>query len=328
MKLTTRQQQRIHGALWGALVGDALGVPVEFSARDELQAHPVTGMRGGVATHWEEPAGTWSDDGAMMLCTAKGLAQHGLDTEALGQLFLRWYHEGYLTATGKCFDTGATVQTALTRIKAGMRAEKAGPAGTMNNGNGSLMRILPVPIWAASDDQFGFVDAVTRVAHITHGHPLATAACVFYGMFVRNILVYDSSPMYAYHATIRTFDQYLAINDPQDMLRCEFQRILSNQLQHQPQERIYSGGYVMDTLTAALWCFLTTHSYEECVLKAVNLGGDTDTTACVAGGLAGLYYGLAEIPDKWLIKMPRGHEVDTLISDFYMAVEKHWETGV
>lgn len=328
MKLSGQQRQQIAGAVWGALVGDALGVPVEFSARDELQLNPVVDMRGGKDTYWEQPLGSWSDDGALLLCTLDGLTYSGLDTEALGKNFVMWYDQGYWAATGKSFDSGATVRKAIERIKAGMRAEKAGPADFANNGNGALMRILPVPIWAANADQFGFVDAVTRVAHITHGHELSTAACVFYSIYVRNLLVHNLEPIYAYQSTVRQFEDYLYVNNIPPKLRQEFRPLVSGHLHHFSVHQIYSGGYVRDTLTAALWCFLTTHSYEECVLKAVNLGADTDTTACVAGGLAGLYYGLAEIPGKWLIKMPRGHEVDTLISDFYIALEKQWETGV
>jgi len=220
------------------------------------------------------------------------------------------------------------VRKAIERIKAGVRAEKAGPADLANNGNGALMRILPVPIWAANTDQFGFVDAVTRVAHVTHGHELSTAACVFYAIYVRNLLVHELEPIYAYQSTIRQFEDYLYVNNMPPKLRQEFRPLVSGHLHHYASHQIYSGGYVRDTLMAALWCFLTTKTYRQCVLKAVNLGADTDTTACVAGGLAGLYYGIDEIPEEWLFAMPRLQEVDQLISDFCMALEKQWETGV
>lgn len=315
--------QRIQGGFWGALLGDAMGVPVEFYSRFELERNPVTAPRGGRGTAWEMPVGTWSDDGALLLCTAEVLANEGMNPNAMGELFLLWDQQGYWTATGKRFDIGGITSRALDRIASGVRAEKAGPKGEQDNGNGSLMRILPVAIWSEKAKEFDLIDNISRVAHITHGHPRATAACVCYALMVRKILEQGEtntmSPREIYHRVALEFGPYVRSNlKPRE--QAHFLRILNGHLEVEPEHRIQSSGYVMDTLEASLWCFANSSSYEECVLKAINLGGDTDTTGIVAGGLAGLYYGIDAVPFEWRQQLKRGRDVHDLVQQFIAAL--------
>ena len=184
---TISKRERILGGLWGALVGDALGVPVEFKDRATVQADPVWDMR-GFGSH-KQPPGTWSDDGALTLCTVEGLLHAEFDTQDMGQRFVRWMNEELWTATGVVFDVGGATADALMRIANWKPAEQAGGRDEYSNGNGSLMRILPVLLRFASESVNQFVGRVERASAITHGHERSKMACVFCGLVVRQLLL-------------------------------------------------------------------------------------------------------------------------------------------
>ncbi|MES2736538.1 MAG: ADP-ribosylglycohydrolase family protein [Verrucomicrobiota bacterium] len=301
--------QRILGGLYGSLVGDALGVPVEFKPRADRVADPVTDMR-DYGTHGQ-PAGTWSDDGALLLCSVESLVEKGFDTEDMGARFVRWCSLGHWTAHGTVFDIGIATRKALRLIEQGCPAELAGGRDPYDNGNGSLMRILPVTLAFYPKDESLFRSHLERASAITHGHARSKMACTFYGLMVR-ALMHGLDPQAALHQAQACF---AGIYERSGEFS-HFITVMQPTLGTLPESRIGSGGYVMETLTAALWCLLTTSSFSECVLKAVNLGDDTDTTGCVVGGLAGVYYGLEAIPEDWRAKLPRRQSLHDLFQPF------------
>lgn len=302
----------ILGGLWGAVVGDALGVPVEFQSRSEVRSHPVTDMRGHGT--YNQPTGTWSDDSSLLLCTADSLVHHEFDTGDMGRRFVEWYEGRIWTPWGKVFDVGMTTSEALARIANGTApAELAGSDRQSSNGNGSLMRILPVALRFADLSTGALLDRVHRASAITHRHRRSQMACGFHSLVVRELLK-GTRPDQAFSRGLRSF---LDFYEPDALWSTElvhFRFLRNGNLANQPEPEIASSGYVIHTLIASLWCLLTTDNYRECVLKAVNLGGDTDTTGCVAGGLAGVAYGLKAIPPNWIHQLARQPDLDRLFN--------------
>lgn len=309
---TLSNRQRILGGLYGSLIGDALGVPVEFKSRVDRVRDPVTGMR-DYGTH-NQPAGTWSDDGSLLLCTVESLAEKGFDSQDMGERFLNWFDQGRWSAHGRVFDIGNATRVALGRISLGTPAEQAGGHGEHDNGNGSLMRILPVPLASLKSDLDLFCDRIVRASAITHAHDRSKLACVLHGLFVR-ALMQGESPAAAHAWAAWKFRTRYA-SHPEFP---HFSTILDPNLACQRESTIQSSGYVLHTLIASIWCLLTTSSFSECVLKAVNLGDDTDTTGCVAGGLAGVFYGIESIPADWMAVLPRQKELHSLFDQFVQS---------
>ncbi len=306
---TISKRERILGGLWGLLTGDALGVPVEFKDGATVQADPVKDMR-EYGTH-HQPRGTWSDDSSMLLCTADSLVNHQFSLADMGERFVRWMNDGLWTAHGDVFDMGGTTCTALMRFAKGIPADQAGGRHEDSNGNGSLMRILPAVLRFAGEPQELFSDRLEKVSAITHGHARSRMACVFYGQMVRQLLL-GWQPQAALDLVRAEF----AGSYERSPEFSTFRHILEDDLVSVPEREIVSTGYVLHTLHASLWCLLTTDNYRDCVLKAVNLGGDTDTTGCVAGGLAGVVYGFKSIPVDWIRQLARKGDVDCLFHEF------------
>lgn len=275
----------------GLAVGDAFGVPVEFRVRGSFH---VTGMQ-GCGTH-SQPPGTWSDDTSLTLCLADSLSR-GFNLNDIARNFVRWRHEGAFTAHGDVFDIGISTAQAISRLKSGVAPERAGCSGADENGNGSLMRIAPLVFLIADKPETERFNITKAVSSITHAHAWSVAACFIYVEYLRKLLAgLDKNAAYTeLQADFRNGRPYI-----DGGATAKFDRILRHDVSALPESSIRSGGFVIDTLEAALWCFLTTDAYRDAVLKAVNLGYDTDTTAAVAGALAGLFYGLDAIPAGWL----------------------------
>jgi ADP-ribosyl-[dinitrogen reductase] hydrolase len=309
MDANVSSTERVLGGLWGALVGDALGVPVEFKDRASVQAEPVVGMRGNGTHH--QPPGTWSDDGSLTVCTVDSLVNTEFDTEDMGRRFVRWMQDGLWTARGEVFDIGGTTADALMRIAKGTPAEEAGRTHEDSNGNGSLMRILPVVLRFATEPMEKFSRRVERASAITHGPERSKMACVFYALVVRHLL-FGQKPKAALDAARMEFRRWYERAPALD----RFYHHLADDFDWLSEELIVSTGYVLHTLHASLWCLLTTKNYRDCVLKAVNLGYDTDTTGCVAGGLAGAAYGIKSIPKEWIDELARKGDLDCLFREF------------
>jgi ADP-ribosylglycohydrolase len=303
------RKDRILGALWGSLVGDALGVPAEFKDRATVQLDPIKEMR-EFGTH-RQPRGTWSDDSSLLLCTADSLLNHEFSLADMGVQFVRWMNEGLWTAHGDVFDIGVTTGKALRRIAKGMPAEQAGGVHPDSNGNGSLMRIMPAVLRFAGEPIESFSGRLEKVSSITHAHARSRMACVFYGLMVRHLLS-GRQPEAALDCARTEFKVWYE-KSPE---LSQFRHILEDDLVFLSDDEVASTGYVLHTLHASLWCLLTAQNFHDCVLKAVNLGGDTDTTGCVTGGLAGVAYGMKSIPADWVQQLAGKDEVETLFHKF------------
>ncbi len=306
-----KRSSTLSGALLGLTVADALGVPVEFRSRAVLDADPVTEMR-GYGTY-NQPPGTWSDDSTMTWCTVESLAlRQTCDTEDMAERFVRWMTSGYMTPHGELFDIGNATREALERYRTeAVWAKFAGLTREQSNGNGSLMRILPMAFYTRGMEVGERDRLVAEVSSITHRHPRSILACRIYVEIALRLLD-GLSAADAYRAGIAAIKERYAGDEE----RSAFERVLNGRLADLRREEIHSSGYVVDTLEAALWCLLTTGSYREAALKAVNLGEDTDTTGAVVGGLAGILYGEAAIPAEWLSQIAKLDELRRLYAQF------------
>ncbi|SHN45757.1 ADP-ribosylglycohydrolase family protein [Chitinophaga sp. CF418] len=294
----------IKDALLGVATGDALGVPVEFRSRSSLLRDPVTTMR-GYGTH-HQPPGTWSDDSSLTFCLAEMLCK-GYDLQNLANRFVNWKNYSYWTPHGDVFDIGIATAEAITRLQTGTSPTLAGGITEGSNGNGSLMRILPLLFYIKDmpiEERFKHVQ---EVSSLTHAHLRSVNACFIYLELALAILKGQSKAA-AYETVCFTLPDFL-----QNGEASYFSDILSGHLPQFPIEKIHGSGYVLRTLEAAIWCLLNTNSYSEAVLQAVNLGDDTDTTAAVTGGLAGLLYGWETIPADWLNVLAKRDAIEQLI---------------
>jgi len=298
----------VKSALFGVAIGDALGVPVEFNSRQIICKNPVTDMI-GYGTH-NLPAGIWSDDSSLSFCLAEALTQE-FDLNTIGQNFVKWYHDNFWTPQGFVFDIGIATCQAIAQLARGVQPDLAGGTDEFSNGNGSLMRILPLLFYLNDKPIEERFNLIKQVSAITHGHIRSVIACFYYLEFARQILEGKNKfEIYKIlQSEISNFLTTLSINKTEIAL---FDRLLEEDIEKLPEENIYSSGYVLHTLEASIWCLLTTDSFEEAVLRAVNLGEDTDTTGAVTGGLAGLLYGFDSIPNKWLQKIARYDDINDL----------------
>ncbi|WP_313800130.1 ADP-ribosylglycohydrolase family protein [Cytobacillus sp.] len=275
--------RRLKDAVYGFAVGDALGVPFEFKKRGSFHCTDMVGYG-----TWNQKAGTWSDDTSMLLATCDSLKEHNgiIHVDDMMGKFVQWYLRADYTAHRERFDIGNTTAVAIEQYRLGTSPLKCGQTDIFSNGNGSLMRILLLAFILCEEDE------IRDVSSLTHAHFLSKEACVIY-VKIAKLLIHGES----------------------------IQSILSSWTWKEPFERmgkmaqlsepdIKSSGYVVDTLEAALWCVCTTKNYRDCVLKAVNLGEDTDTIAAIAGGLAGIIYGYEQIPSDWVEKLANKELID------------------
>lgn len=286
---------KIYDAIMGLVVGDALGVPVEFKARDTFHVDDMIGYG-----TYNQPPGTWSDDSSLTLATMESVIRNGgIDPADMMKNFSMWLNNGVFTPYGEVFDVGGTTEAAIRRFQNGVEPLKCGLNHYKHNGNGSLMRILPLALFPSS------VNDINNVSSLTHAHEISRRACRLY---------------------VGTAEQLLKGASLWEVVGCsgiwvkEFDRI--PKIYKLNRDEIKSTGYVVDTLEAALWCVYHTSSYRDCVLTAVNLGGDTDTIAAVAGGLAGIIYGCggeSGIPDEWIAQIARKDWISDLCERFRLV---------
>jgi ADP-ribosyl-[dinitrogen reductase] hydrolase len=302
-----QQAERLAGAVWGHLIGDAVGVPYEFKSADQITTVEFRGH----GTH-HQPPGTWSDDGALMLALLDSLLRERgprdavFDTTDQASRFLAWVDAGAYTPDGDGkFDIGGATSTALSRMRQGTTPEAAGGTGEKDNGNGSLMRILPLALVERDLSDADVVDHAHRSSAITHGHPIAQAACALYVLTARQLL--------AGHARGES------ISLAEGTLRQSYHQRpdIAMRLHALDTLEAWSGrsgrGYVVDSFWSAWDAFAGAKSYRDTIERAVRYGHDTDTTACIAGGLAGLRWGLEGIPLDWRGGMRGKATVEPLI---------------
>ncbi|MCA8830613.1 ADP-ribosylglycohydrolase family protein [Hymenobacter pini] len=308
MTIRSAREAQARAALLGLAVGDALGVPVEFQSRAARRQDPVVHMR-EYGTHLQ-PAGTWSDDASLTFCLAHTIAD-GFSVGKVAEYSRRWYYENLWTPHGRVFDIGITTREALSRLQSDPDLILAGRTDEYSNGNGSLMRILPLAFYQEDAPLAERFELIRQVSAITHGHIRSAVACFLYLEMARHLRA-GRTPAQAYDDMRRQAPaQLLELNIPAHEAD-KFERILSGRLPNVAVTAIDSGGYVMATIEASLWCLLRHETYAETVLAAVNLGDDTDTTGAVTGGLAGLAYGEAAIPPEWLQVLARRADIEQL----------------
>lgn len=311
----------ITSAFLGAAIGDALGVPVEFSERKELSANPVKSMLGKMM-HNQLP-GTWSDDSSMIFCTAESLC-NGYSLDDIALLFSSWKNNKFWTPRGRVFDIGIATNKGIERIdrflEMGIHVKPI-PSKETNeheNGNGSLMRMLPLIFFLKElpfEERFKIVKDVSA---LTHAHDRSVVGCIIYIEFgIQLIAGYDK------------FTAYRSIQESiREKLHCKvkpseidyYTRILDATIWEEPESAIQSTAYVLHSLEAALWSLLKNNTYAETVLEAVNLGGDTDTIASIAGGLAGMIYGIENIPSEWIEALARKEDILDLAVRFSNSI--------
>ncbi|MGG7036297.1 MAG: ADP-ribosylglycohydrolase family protein [Flavobacterium sp.] len=298
--------------LLGIATGDALGVPVEFKPRDYLIENPVSDMT-GFGTH-NQPAGTWSDDTSLTLCLAESILE-GLDLNQLAQKFIDWKNDNYWTPHGWVFDIGIGTRIAIEQLEDGVQPELAGGFGEMDNGNGSLMRILPLVLLIKdlpTEERFKLTQ---QVSSLTHAHIRSVIACFYYLEFAKKIIE-GKNKLETYQELQIEIPAFLQTKEINSNEVTKFSRLLHQNIIDLNENEIKSSGYVVDTLEASVWCLLTTQNYKEAVLKAVNLGNDTDTTGAVTGGLAALLYGVESIPENWLNALARKNDIIRLCENY------------
>lgn len=300
-------RERIHdaiaGGIWGLLIGDAAGVPYEFKrgfTTAEIDMPPPAGF---VRSHASAPPQAWSDDGAQALCLLASLLERGrLDLDDLGRRLLRWFESGYMAVGGVVFDVGVQTRAAFSALRRGAPAQEAGPTGERQNGNGSLMRVLPLALWHRGADAELVRDAA-RQSVVTHGHPRSQICCALYCLWVRAALEDADDP---WAEATRRLRQYAA-REPGWTAELDGHICPESELPGR------GSGYVVDCLHSAR---LATReaTFEGVIRKAISLGDDTDTTAAVAGGFAGVRHGLSGIPQRWLLALAARGLVDPLVA--------------
>ena len=310
----------------GHAVGDALGVPVEFQTREELRQSSVTDMRGYGS--YDVPAGAWSDDTSMTLALMESLARMGcVDYVDIMKNFLRWADDAEFTPTGFVFDMGHATMQALMKFANGTAPLDCGGKSEYDNGNGSLMRIAPLVLYLfQKNSQKICSEEVLNVLHqgssLTHSHPVSKMACGIYGLLVAEVISkrdLKSAIRSALHEAHAIYENTLDFSKFLNVYHRLWDMDAFAKLE---EADIKSSGYVVDTLEAVIWCLLQTSGYRECVLLAVNLGEDTDTVAAIAGGVAGLAYGLDSISSEWMAQLKRYEYIEEMCKMFYCTISK------
>lgn len=310
-------KDKIKSVLFGVAVGDALGVPFEFKSRAVIRMNPATDFVGYGA--YNLPPGTWSDDSSLTFCLAEALTI-GFDLNAIGQNFVKWYFDNYWTPRGDVFDIGIATRQAINRLAKGERPDLAGSTDVSSNGNGSLMRVLPLVFYLLDKPINERFEITRQVSSITHGHIRSIIACFYYLEFARLIIKKGNNKFDIYKYLQTEITHYLK-SVSIDLREIEvFDSLLNQNIYEQGEDSISGSGYVLHTLEASVWCLLTTDNYKDAVLKAINLGEDTDTTGAVTGGLAGLLYGFDNIPQNWVKQIARTDE----IKDLSERLAKKW----
>ena len=281
-------RDRFRGCLLGLAVGDAVGTAVEFRSRGSFK--PVTDMVGGGP--FGLAPGQWTDDTSMALCLAESLIEkQGFDPKDQMERYVRWHRDGHLSSTGTCFDIGSTTASALHRFER-TGEQFAGSTDPRSAGNGSIMRLAPVPMFF-----FPEVDRTIQFAgessRTTHGADECVAACRLFAYLISKALGGRQK-----EEILLRRDNVMLLELPEKLepIACGFYG-------NKGEEEIRGSGYVVESLESALWCFQKTDTFHDAILKAVNLGDDADTTAAVCGQIAGAYYGESGIPQEWLERL-------------------------
>ena len=294
----------ILAVIYGLAVGDALGVPVEFEERD---TYCLTDMIGYGTYH--QPPGTWSDDTSLTLALMEHLGEKS-DLNVLMDKFLA-YRDGYLTPFGNCFDIGIATNEAIERYLSGISSEECGGQDERSNGNGTLMRISPlVFLLLRNSNLIEQVEFIKKYTIVTHRHPRSIVASIIYILLLKELLVNDLLAEVLEVVQPKLEEIFSQNSEYKTEYENHFKEIFDEEFYHKSREEIKSTGYVVDTLKACLWCIGTTNSFKDAVLKAVNLGEDTDTIGAITGTLAGAKYSFESIPKEWIERIANKTLID------------------
>lgn len=304
----------VKDSLYGFIVGDAMGVPVEFEDREKLINKPVTSML-GYGSHDVE-AGVYSDDTSMTLATMDSIIkQNGIiNYNDIADKFCNWVNNNEYTATNKIFDIGMTTKYALIKyFNNKIDATMCGGTNINENGNGSLMRMLPIALYCfyknIKDDNEIFT-LVKNSSSITHAHDISILGCYIYVRYVISLLE-TKNKIYSYNF-IKKLDYSMFIEE----VKLEYSRILFSDISTLNINDINSSGYVVNTLEAVFWIILNCSNYNESIIGAINLGGDTDTIGAITGSIAGILYGYDNISKRWISKLKNKDYIDEIIIKF------------
>ncbi|MCY9004374.1 ADP-ribosylglycohydrolase family protein [Peribacillus frigoritolerans] len=304
-------KKRLLPSMYGGIIGDMLGVPVEFKKRGTFTINDISGYG-----TYNQPPGTWSDDTSLTLCLIENLIEKS-DSAELMQKFVQYMESGYWTPHHEMFDIGRTTSEAIIKFKNGAPAPECGGNAMFDNGNGALMRIAPVAFILINN--FNFIEKIQTIkkyTEVTHAHPRSVVGSIIYVEFLLR-LYYNNSPEDAIRQTKKLFDENFDKDHIYQKELQSYSRIFEEDFFSLPQEEILSDGYVVHTLEAAIWCLGNSNSFSDAVLKAVNLGDDTDTVGAITGTMAGMYYKMDDIPKEWLEKIIRKEDIDELINQFH-----------
>ena len=313
-------KNKLLGGVIGLAIGDAVGVPVEFQSREYLKKNPVGDRMLGYDTY-NQPVGTWSDDTSMTLATLDTMCAGGVSVGLMMEAFSKWYTRGAYTPHGKAFDIGGTTRQAIERYLTGEALERCGLDGEMDNGNGSLMRMLPMIFYIYLREGVEItpkaVELIYTVSGLTHANIVSKIACVYYVYIGINILLFGDQRglQWCIKQGIEDVEEFVG-SECGNVLNYTGMESLKDSLDLEEQD-IQSTGFAVDSLEASIWCLYHTNSYKEAVLKAVNLGGDTDTIGAITGSLAGIFYGEDNIPVKWRANIQKYQYIKEIAERFY-----------
>lgn len=302
-------------ALLGVAIGDAVGVPFEFNSRSEMKANPAKGMI-GYGTY-NQPKGTWSDDSSLTFCLAEALIG-GYNLRDIAHLFIRWKEEAYWSARGKVFDIGMTTSRAISRLRQLLikddleELKKQKYYGDeYDNGNGSLMRIIPLLFYIKGKPITEQFDIIWEISALTHRHIRAAMSCLIYLRLAERLLNGKEKEI-AYQEMRQEILEFWEQMDFSEREREHFQKLIQNDIRATSIDDLRSGGYVIEVLESSIWFFLKKDTYQDTILSIINIGHDTDTSAAIAGGLAGIYYGQEGIPEDWIASLARKEDIFNL----------------
>lgn len=299
---------KIKDGVIGHAIGDAMGVPVEFCIREKLLAHPVTKMI-GYGSH-DVPAGTWSDDTSMEIATMDSMINQGgkINCEDIMMNFYYWLKEAKYTPYGEVFDAGRTCIKSIINFSKGYDILECGQKDEYSNGNGSLMRILPIAYYCYYNKlkEEEIFEVVKDVSSLTHAHEISVLGCYIYVNYIIKLL--EGKDKFESYNLIKLIDYSMFTEESLEV----YKRILKEDIEKYSIDEIKSSGYVVDTLEASFWILLNASNFKEAIIGAINLGNDTDTIAAITGSMAGILYGYNSIPQEWLDKLAKRDYIEDL----------------
>jgi ADP-ribosyl-[dinitrogen reductase] hydrolase len=285
-KITNKFENNAVGALIGLACGDALGTTLEFEVRDNRVT--IDDIVGGGA--FKLKAGQWTDDTSMALCLTESLLfSKGFDPNDQMERYCKWMRHGYLSSNGRCFDIGITCSNAIKRYLH-IQEPYAGSKEKHHSGNGSIMRLAPIPIYYRDMGIEDVIKYSELSSKTTHGSDECIESCKLLGTIIYKGLMGE------------TKDEML-FKLPMELLNFKEEKIIricEGDYLKLTYEDLPNSGYVITTLISALWCFYNSDNFKDAVVLAANLAGDSDTIAAVCGQIAGSYYGVEGIPENWV----------------------------